>query len=639
MTHEALSEAHMDPHEHGAHAPHVAAKVVVSGDDSVKLQCKLEPEAAADGEVEEAAPKSAFSGLQKENEGVVVHQPITPMARGSVFSASANLADNVDIFSKTLPAPKQAASAAATTTSKEDDSDLAPGFGKHLAKVRSGLKHESGFDSGRDLTPSYRRQDGRSLQQAVDNEQPFSAAWRHQATIARVTEHVSASITTGAGGHVNLAVTTHEAESVCESGVDIASEADDHAAGQTHGVPSSSTAGTADSDAPAKQPSFGKSSIMGDKSAAHAVPASLPSQTSIPIQFSLSKLASGSLSKQPSYLNLPGSGVSSRRSSFSARLERETSQVLVSRQISNAAAGAAAEQLPVFVSRAASLSWSTNPLLSPEFSGRNLAAAAASAEAGSKSSSRQPSFSKPASLSRQVSHGSRQPSAGAAAAAEAALTGPSLSMPTRASRQTSHVAQSSGGNPAAADAGSSRMSSRQPSFSRPASASRQGSQALQPQPSGGNFPLSRSTSRLPSRQPSFKATTATPAVATPQSVPQSASSVHRGGGSLGAELKPASRSSSMSSQVQRSSSLEAMHRQMSISKNAPAVAKAAGTTEAGIVVHPVKAERLSLSAGGQEGTSNRRYNCTYVCVHKAIAACTFLGSLQVYSDCTNNFDP
>ncbi len=383
---------HMEPH-----GPHVVTKVMAS-DDSVKVQYELVT--APMGEEDAQA-----AGLL-EGQGTSLHQPFTPMARGSVFSASANLSDNVDIFSKTQPAPKAAAAAATAASSEEADSDLATGYGQHLARVRSGLNKGSDFESGRDLTPSYRRQEGRSLQQAVDNEQPFGTAWRNQMLMASDAKHVCASVTapdaskaedTGPASGTeavrsgaNPVVAPKPASQAPSSSLGSGSKLGHHDRQPSFSTAAAlmpkaeqlepSTAGTAGAlKAPAKQPSLSKSVASGAAD-------TLSSQNSLAPQFSLSKLASGALSKQPSYLNLPPSGASSRRSSFSARLERETSQVLIPRQISNA--GVAAEQPTTVVNRMASLGRSGSPLLSPEVSGGNLAAHTAVSEAAPRVPSR-----------------------------------------------------------------------------------------------------------------------------------------------------------------------------------------------------------------------------------------------------------
>lgn len=622
---------HMKPHE-----PHVVTKVMASADDSVKLQYELVTEPVGEEDAQAA-------GLL-EGQGASLHQPFTPMARGSVFSASANLSDNVDIFSKTQPAPKAAAAAATAATSEEADSDLATEYGQHLARVRSGLNKESDFESGRDLTPSYRRQDGRSLQQAVDNEQPFGTAWRNQMLMAPVSQHVCASVaapdasvteetglapgTEAVRSGANPVLASRLASQVPsrQSSLGSGSKLGHHDRQPSLSTAAAlmpkaeqlepSTAGTADSlNAPAKQPSLSKSVASGAAN-------TLSSQNSLAPQFSLSKLASGTLSKQPSYLNLPPSGASSRRSSFSARLERETSQTLIPRQISNA--GVAADPPTAVVSRMASLGGSGSPSLSPEVSGGNLAAHAAASEAAPRVSSRQPSFSKPASLSHQAGQvsrqASRQASIEAAAAAEAAFMGssrqPSFSRQASLSRQSSQMPPSSSSNQAAAKA-ASNAPSRKSSFSRPVSASRQGSQLLQPQlsVSGGNFLLSRSSSRLPSRQASLIDSVQSTSLSNAPPVDQPSAAAHATAESSHdmshssqvhshdqpiAELKPMSRTHSVSSQPQRTNSLEVMHRQMSISRKAPAVehdatAVATGPTAAdqAPAVLPGKAKRVS----------------------------------------------
>lgn len=611
---------HVEPH--GAH---VVTKVMASADDSAN-----ELVSAPVGEEDVQA-----AGLM-EGRGTSLHQPFTPMARGSVFSASANLSDNVDIFSKTQPAPKAAAAAAAAATSEEADSDLASEYGQHLARIRSGLNKDSDFEPGRDLTPSYRRQEGRSLQQAVDNEQPFGTAWRNQMLMAIDAKHVSASATAP-----DVSVTEETGPASGTEAVHfgnnpvlapkLASQAPSRQSSLGFGsklghqdmqpslstaaalMPKAeqlepSTAGTAGSlNASAKEPSLSKPVASGPADA-------LSSHNSLAPQFSLSKLASGTLSKQPSYLNLPPFGASSGRSSFSARLERETSQVLIPRQISNAVV--AAEQPPTVVNRMASLGRSGSPLLSSAVSGGNLAAHAAASEAAPRVPSRQPSFSKPAGLSHQASQVSRQASIEVAAAAEAASVGTSrqLSFSRQASlsQQSSQMPLPNSNNQGAAKA-PFKAPSRKSSFSRPVSASRQGSQLLQPQVSGlgGNFLLSRSSSRLPSRQASLSdsaqsaslsnAPSAAAHATAESSHDMSHSSEVQSHEQTEAELKPASRTHTVSSQPQRTNSLEVMHRQMSISRKSPAVERDATAMATGPpaaaqapAVLPGKTTRVSI---------------------------------------------
>ncbi|KAL0020347.1 hypothetical protein WJX79_000558 [Trebouxia sp. C0005] len=79
---------------------------------------------------------------------------------------------------------------------KSDESSVSEPV-NHLDHAASSarLNKDSDFEPGRDLTPAYRRQEGRSLQQAVDNEQPFGTAWRNQMPMAPVAQHVCASVT------------------------------------------------------------------------------------------------------------------------------------------------------------------------------------------------------------------------------------------------------------------------------------------------------------------------------------------------------------------------------------------------------------------------------------------------------------
>ena len=617
---------HMEPH-----GSHMVTKVMASADDSVKVQSELVT--APMGE-EDAQAAGLLAG-----QGTSLQQPFTPMARGSVFSASANLSDNVDIFSKTQPAPKAAAAAATAATLEEADSDLASGYGQHLARVRSGLNRDSDYESGRDLTPSYRRQEGRSLQQAVDNEQPFGTAWRNQMLMASDAKHVCASVTapdaivakeTGPasgteavrfGANPTLAPKPASQAPSRQSSLGFGSKLGHHDRQPSLSTAAAlmpkaeqlepSTAGTAGSlNAPAKQHSLRKFVASGTAD-------TLSSHNSLAPEFSLSKLASGALSKQPSYLNLPPSGASSRRSSFSVRLERETSQVLIPRQISNAVF--AAEQPTAAVSRMTSLGGSRSPLLSPEVSDGSLAAHTAASEAAPRVPSRQPSFSKPASLSRQASQVSRQASIEAAAAAEAASVGPSrqpsFSRQVSLSRQSSQMPLPSSSNQAAAKA-ASNAPSRKASFSRPVSASGQGSQLVQPQlsGSGGTLLLSRSSSRLPSRQASISDSVQSASLSNAPPMERPSAAAHATAESSHdmsysshvqshdqpvAELKPVSRTHSVFSQPQRTNSLEVMHRQMSISRQAPAVehdatAVATGPTAAtqASAVMPGKATRV-----------------------------------------------
>ncbi len=610
----------------------MVTKVMSSADDSAKVQYELVTAPAGKEDVQAA-------GLL-EGQGTSLHQPFTPMARGSVFSASANLSDNVDIFSKTQPAPKAAAAAATAATSEEADSDLASGYGQHLARIRSGLKKDSDFESGRDLTPSYRRQEGRSLQQAIDNEQPFGTAWRNQMLMASDAKHVCASDASVAeetgpasgteavhfGANPILAPKPASQAPSRQSSLGFGSKLGHHDRQPSLSTAAAlmpkaeqlepSTAGTAGFlNVPAKQPSLSKSVAFGAAD-------TLSSHNSLAPQFSLSKLASGALSKQPSYLNLPPSGASSRRSSFSARLERETSQVLIPRQISNT--GLAAEHPTTFVNRMTSLGGSGSPLLRPEVSGGNLAAHTAASEAAPKVPSRQPSFSKPAGPSHQASQVSRQASIEVAAAAEAASMGssrqPSCSRQASLSQQSSQMLLPSSSNQAAARA-ASEAPYRKVSFSRPVSASRQGSQMLQPQVSGsgGNFLLSRSSSRLPSRQASLSDSVQSASLSNAPSAAAHATTESSHDMSHGsqvqshdqpvAELKPASRTHSVSSQPQRTNSLEVMHRQMSISRKAPAVehdatAVATGPTAAAQAPAILSGKAMRVSPPEIEHTGN-----------------------------------
>ena len=553
--------------------------------------------------------------------------PSTPHPRRSIFSASGNMADDVDAFSMTQPDDDSASDAAA--------SDLEPDFGGSLHRLSSDGKQASEMESGMELTPSYRRLEGRSLQQAADNEQPFASSWRPQPAAAEEADSVS----------------THGMERVTEGSIQQPSELEGHQSAMREVANSTlppaklepisasqtplrllslrkedplavgnlqSGGDAAGLSVPANQPSF-------NKATAEALPAKMPSQTSLPVQFSLDKLGSGSLSTQPSYLNVPLSGANSRWSSFSARIERETSQLFAPSQLSGADVQNGSDLPSKVVSRTASLTGSTNPLLSPELSSRSMASNAAAdqslsskpAELGRQSSqiSRQPSGGKPAAaaaaaaaaapsavgswgVSRQTSltdslaapqtkQFGRQSSQSHAAAAVAASPvasrvasrvvsrQPSLTQPPALSRQASQVSRQANSSSVAAAASPSGMPSKAPSrqlsLNRPGSASRQNSQLLQLQADGGNSTPSRPSSKVPSRQQSL-ASSGYPGQA---NVPDSLELSQHASQPL-----PASRSYSMSSQPWRSNSLEVLHRQMSTPRNAttvdqvaPAVAK------------------------------------------------------------------
>ncbi|KAL3142322.1 hypothetical protein ABBQ38_002663 [Trebouxia sp. C0009 RCD-2024] len=507
--------------------------------------------------------------------------PSTPFPRKSIFSASGNMADDVDIFSTTLPNEDSGSESAA-------ESDI----GGSLPQGSSDVRQDSAGESSMQLTPSYRQTQRHSLQQAADNEQPFATSWRPQPAPAQEADAPSLAPTT--------ASQTPSRHSTLVPGQDTASE---------QGMQSSlSTAGTS---VPAKP-------AGSNEAAAALVPATLPSHASLPVQFSLETLVPGSLSRQPSCLTQPASGVSSRRSSYSARVEREASQLLGSRQVSNAASMNATDQQPQGVSRTASLTSGANTQLGPVLSSRVLAPQAADAESN-RTASKRSSFSKPASLSRESSQISRQVSGGKAAAAVAASSAassrtasrqPSFSSTAVLNRspvQVSHQQSMSGTaaavvpSPAAslmvsrqaslthpASVALSRQASyisRQPSsasaaaavaaaesVNRPASATRQNSQR---QVNGDAVMVSRtgprvspSGSSVPSRQQSF-------AARSPPGIQDAYAHDVPVTGQLSGESSSVSRTKTTSSQPRRSNSLDAMHQQMGMSRKAPAVGSVA----------------------------------------------------------------
>ena len=596
----------------GPHAPHVSTQLRMPEGETVKVQWSLDvsrPEPDEDAGEEENGDDDDQGGAK----GRFSKMPSTPFPRRSIFSASGNMADDVDIFSTTQPEDDSASEAAA--------SDLEPDFGGSLHRLSSDGKQESEVESGMELTPSYRQMQGRSLQQAADNEQPFANSWRPQPAAAQEADPVSVC------SMERMTNSSMQQPSELEGQLGVKREAANRALtsetlqptsiGQTPLRRVSSTSegplagGSLQSGAEApgvsvaaKQPSF-------DKATSEALPPKLPSQVSLPVQFSLDKLGSGSLSKQPSCLNVPSPGADSRRSSFSARIEREISQLFVPSQVSNAGVQSGSEQPSKVVSRTASLSESAKPPLIPGPNSRSLVPdAAASHEAsgmpadqslsgrvadlGRQSSqiSRQPSGGKPSAaatapsaigsrvVSRQTSHAGpvavpqqteqldRQSSLSNAAAAVTASPvasrvvsrQPSLAQPAALSQQSSQTSrQASKSSVAAAAAPSGMPPSRQPSLNRPGSASRQNSQLLQLQASSGNLTHSRSSSKVPSRQQSL-ASSGYPGQA--NVLDSLAPNQHV------SQPSPASRSYSMSSQPQRSNSLEVLHRQMSTPRNA-----------------------------------------------------------------------
>ena len=474
-----------------SHAPHVATQLAVSDNGVVKLHCGLEEEedrlpehndASAGDHVTPATVQWSLDVSRDEpeedaeeevsNQGKArsTKMPSTPFPRRSIFSASGNMADDVDIFE---PGDDSASDSAA-------ESD----FGGSLHRVPSDLRQDSMSEAGVQLTPSYRQTQGRSLQQAADNEQPFAASWRPQPPQEAAHEAGQEAEA------VNLAAKATSQTPSRQSSLFGKAASRDMVSGL-------STAGTA---VPAKQ-----ASLNSNEAAAAAVPVTLPSHGSTPVQqVGLEELASGNLSRQPSYAPTPASGnlskqpssvlapasaVSSRRSSFSARIERETSQLLGvgSRQGSNAGSliMPEADQSPQAVTRTASLS--TNPALSPELSSKSFAL---DSQASSRRVSKRPSFSRPAELSlqsSQISQISRQSSGGTTLAAAAAPSAAASWMPSRqpsvtdpappASRQLSQVSRQSSmvskGAAVVASPAASRGVSRQASLTQPTALSRQ----------------------------------------------------------------------------------------------------------------------------------------------------------------------
>ena len=559
-------------------------------------------------------------------EGRFTKVPSTPFPRRSIFSASGNMADDVDIFSMTQPGDDSA--------SEQDESAAASDLGGSLHRVSSDIRQDSVAESGMQLTPSYRQTQGRSLQQAADNEQPFATSWRPQPANEAAKEAEAVTL---------APKTTSQTPSRQSS---LASSRGQAASGDVQ--PSLSTAGTT---VPAKQ-----ASLTPNKAAAAAVPATLPSHASLPVQFSPDRLSSGSLRRQPSNVTAPASAVSSRRSSFSARIERETSQLLGVRQGSNAASLAGADQPSQGVSRTGSLG--TNPMLSPELSsqslapearasqessrmlskrssfskpaglsqessqiscqssgGKGLAAAAAPSTATSRTASRQQSFTNPPALSQQSSQFIRQASMVSTAAAslaasrvasrQASLTQPiALSTPAgQIARQPSTVstgaASQIGVSPAA-----SRVVSRQASWTQPAALSRQASQ-ISRRPSTASVAAAAAPSEMASREATRQPSSNRPGSASRQSIQRQSESndlvtsqhvsrvpsrqqslVTRGHpvrdvhdspvpDQLVSQSPSVSRTQSMSSQPRRSNSLEVMHRQLSMPRKATAVAAVA----------------------------------------------------------------
>ena len=432
--HDESAEAHTHPPDASPHVPHVKTQLSMAEGDSVRVQWSLdvsrdEPEDAEEEEEEDGDHgKSRFSKM-----------PSTPFPRRSIFSASGNMADDVDIFSMTQPGDDSASESAAGSD-----------FGGSLHRVSSDIRQDSVAESSMQLTPSYRQTQGRSLQQAADNEQPFAASWRPEPAAAQEA------------GAVALAPKTASRTPSRQSSQGKAADGDTESSLSAAGMTVS-----------AKQ-----ASSNPYEAAAAVVTAALPSHASLPLQFSLDRLASGNLSRQPSYMTGPTSAVSSRRSSFSARIERETSQLIGLRQISNAASLNGADSPLQGVSRTASLS--TNPLLSPEISAKSLAPEATGSQEPSRMVSKRSSFNKPAELSRETSQVSQQSSGGkgpAAAAAPSAATSrtasrqPSFTSAAGVSQRSNQVSRQSSMTSAAAavapSPAASRVVSRQASLTQP----------------------------------------------------------------------------------------------------------------------------------------------------------------------------
>lgn len=523
-----------------------------------------------------------------QGKGRFSKMPSTPFPRKSILSMSGNMADDVDIFSATLPNEDSGSESAA-------ESDI----GVSLPRVSSDVRHGSTGESGVQLTPSYRQTQRHSLQQAADNEQPFATSWRPQPAPAQEADASKLVPTT-------TSQTPSRRSSLVPS-QDTASE---------QGMQSSlSTAGMS---VPAKP-------AGSNQAAAAEVPATLPSHASLPVQISLEKLAPGSLSRQPSCLTQPASGTSSRGSSFSARVDRETSQLLGSCQVNNAASVNAADYpQSEGVSRTASLSSGANTQLSPVLSSRVLAPQASEAESN-RTASKRSSFSEPASLSQESSQISRQVSGGTASAAVApasaassgaasgqplfsssavlnhtpsqvsrqqsmsgmaaavvpssaaslvALRHASLTHPPGAalSRQASYISRQPSSASSAAAVAAAETVALQPPVNRPASATRQNSQR---QVSDDDVMVARtgpmvspSGSRVPSRQQSL-------AARSPSGLPNAFAHDMQTAGQRSLESSSVSRTTSTSSQPRRSNSLEAMHQQMGMSRKATAVGSVA----------------------------------------------------------------
>ena len=576
---------HVAPAAASAHAPKVNTELSEARGDAAKVQwidvSRDEPEEDAEGKEDSLQGKgrstkmpstpfprrSIFSAsvsiaddVEPEEDaeeedgnqarGRFSKMPSTPFPRKSIFSASGNMADDVDIFSTTQPGDDSA--------SDQDESASASDFGGSLHRLLSDVRQDSVAESGMQLTPSYRQTQGRSLQQAADNEQPFAASWRPQpakeaAQGAEAVTSASTAMSQKPSRQSSLASSQGQAASG-----DIQS--------------SLSTAGTT---APV--------SVSANEAAAAAVPAPLPSHASLPVQFSLDSLASGSLRRQPSNVTAPASAVSSRRSSFNARIELETSQLLGVRQGSNAGSLAGADQPSQGVSRTASLG--TNPMLSPELSSSSVAPTARPTQEASEMVSKRSSFSKPAEPSQQSSQISRQSSGEKSLAAAAAPSAtisrtasrqPSFTKPAALSRQSSQVSrQSSMVSVAAASPAASRVVSRQASLTQPIALSRQASQVSR-QPSTASVTAavapSPAASRVASRQASLTQPTALSRQASQVSRQPSTASVTAAVAPSPAASRMASRQASLTQPVALSRQASQIARQPSTASTAAAAA-------------------------------------------------------------------
>ena len=544
------TRGHMAPGAASSDVHHLSLPFGKPESESGKVQWSLdvsrpEPEEDAeddqDDEDEGARSKGRFTKM-----------PSTPHPRRSIFSASGNMADDVDIFSITHSDEESASDGAESEL-------LEPSATEMLQPVSLNTERDSGDRSGVDLTPSYRQLEGRSLQQAADNEQPFATSWRPNAVRAKDADPVSALMADHVPVHINEAIPDLDSQVGAlppSHGLHApASQTPSRQSSLGNGTVMTAgerqvSLGTAGASVPAKQPSF-------SKMAPHDTAARLPSQTSLPVQFSLDRLAPGHVMQQPSHVAAPASANSSCRSSFGAKAELQGSQLFGSRQVSIAGMSSGGEKAPGVVSRTASMGGSTHHALGPELSARSLVPSA-DAQGALEVPSKQSSFSKPAALSRPSSQNRKQYSGSEAAASAVA---PSANGARAASRQTSltntvlttqtrQISRDSSTASAAASvvpsAAASRVASRQTSLTQPAMLSRQVS-GISRQPSNASMAAAAAAtgglSQGPSRQPSF--------------------------------VRPASASRQNSQLLQswRSNSLEAMHRQMSMPRRAAAEAQ------------------------------------------------------------------